>query len=321
MFKKNQVIGISDLTSSEGKLERFTTLCRLLFSERGLTKDRIVALAKKVGPPFHNKKVTERHLVIMEKIGIIEKMDDIYVLSSEGKALCKLAIQTRETNRLIFEEKVFYFKMLFTSIVKDQLLKLLEIVMKYEECETKKIIGAFFSTNFAKNLWNRKVIERNLMKLEKGNIPSFFRNKFGCMEMWLRDLGLIRRLNGKIMLNHGAKTLLATIQHMRDLRDKIYELAAVALETKVVGIDYSRHRNEFLKVFDEACQLFKTQENMSDIRAIRTFTCIKFLARGLKIEENEFDQIIKELWKEGKIESIMTGRDGRPAYVVLSRFT
>ena len=319
MPKKNQAIGISDLTSSEGKLERFTKLCKLLGSERRLTRDRIVALAKKrIGSPFHNEKVTERHLAIMEKIGIIEKMDDIYVLSSEGKALYELTAQVRKIGELTFEERIFYFKMLFTSITKDQLVKLLEIIRDHEGDERKRIIGHFFRTNFAKSLWNRRVIERNLIKLEEGQIPSFFRNKFGCMEMWLRDLGLIRNLNGKITLNSGARIFITTISGKRDFKDEIYELAAVALETRAVEADYFKHRDKILQVFKEACLLFRTHENMSDIRAIRTFTCIRLLARGLKIEEKQFDEITKELWREGIIESIMTGRNGKPAYVVLS---
>lgn len=321
MSKRITVIGISDITSSEGKLERFTKICELIGSEKRVARNRVEKLIqKRIGSPFHNRKVTQRHLVILEKMGIIGKMGEIYVLSSEGKALYELVRKSSRPNGLSLEERVFYFKMLFTSVLKNQLIKLLEVICEHESEERRKIIGHFFRTELARNLWNKTVIERNLTRLG-GRIPTFFQNKFGCMELWLKDLGLMKRLKQKIELGTGAKTFLAKVAKEGNLKDKIYELIGIALTCEAIPFDYVKHKDEFLQIFKEAYLLFKTQADISDIRSIRTFVCINLLMKKIKMEEKEFDVAAEKLWKEGIIRSIMLGRDGKPAYVVLSKST
>jgi hypothetical protein len=314
------VIGISDITSSEGKLERFTQICELIGLEKRLTIKRAEELIeKRIGSPFHNRKVTQRHLVILEKIGLIEKIGEIYILSSEGKALYELVRKLSRTDGLSFEEKIFYFKTLFTSILKNQLIKFLEVIRDHEGEERKKIIGFFFRTELARNLWSETVIKRNLIRLESGKIPTFFQNKFGCMEMWLRDLDLVKKLKEKMELEAGTKMFLAKIAKENNLKDKIYELTRIALACEAMPFDYIKHKDDFLRVFKEAYSLFETRTEISDIRSIRTFVCIDLLTRKIKMEEEEFYIAVKKLWKEGIIRSVMLGRNGKPAYVVLSK--
>lgn len=319
MLDKNTIIGISDITSSEGKLKRFTKICRLIEAEKRATRKKIeVLLQKKIGSPFHNKKVIQRHLVILKKINLIENMGGIYMLSSEGKALCALVKDSNKSSGLSFEEKVFYFKTLFTSILSRQLIKFLEVIYEHRNEERKKIIGYFFQTELARNLWNRKVIEKNLLRLEEGRVPTFFQNKFGCMEMWLRDLELIKSQKRKIILRKSAIIFLKKISNSQNLKDNIYELIGTALSYRTTPFNFKMHKNIFIKIFKDAYFLFKTESNLSDIRSIKNFVCVKLFKDQIRIEERKFDSILEELWKEGIIRSVMLGRDGKSSYVSLS---
>jgi len=319
MSREKPKNGISDISSSEGKLRRFTFLCKVIRSEKGLTRKKLENLAeKRIGSPFQNRTVTQRHLIILEKTGLIENLGGIYALSSEGKALCELAPESNVT-QLSFEERVIYFKTMFTSILKEQLKEFLEVVQQYTNKTRKEIISHYFSTELARNLWNKATIEKNLIRLhEGGKIPTFFENKFRCMEMWLEDIGLVKREKDKIILKPNVEILLDEIRKKSDIKNKIYELMGAILIGQTQLFDYSKHREAFLKIFKKAYSLFKTGSDISDIKAIMTFVCVNLLKNRIIMEEEKFNVLIKSLWSEGVIKSVMLGRDGKPAYVVLS---
>jgi len=321
MFRERTKNGISDISSSEGKLRRFTFLCNLIKSEKGLTRKKLENLAeKRIGSPFQNRTVTQRHLIILEKVGLIEKAGGIYTLSSEGKALCELAQESKATTQLSFEERVIYFKTMFTSILKEQLIEFLEVVQQHANKSRKEIISSYFSTELARNLWSKATIEKNLIRLhESGKISTFFENKFRCMEMWLEDVGLIKREKDKIIPKTNMEILLDEVRKESDIKNKIYELMGAILVGQTTLFDYSKHREEFLKIFEKAYSLFKTEADISDIKAIMTYVCVNLLKNKIIMEEEKFNALIKSLWSEGVIRSVMLGRDGKPAYVALSK--
>jgi hypothetical protein len=313
--------GISDISSSEGKLRRFTLLCKIIRLEKGLTRKKLENLAEqRIGSPFQNRTVTHRHLTISEKIGLIENFGGIYALSSEGKALCELSPESNVTTRLSLEEQAIYFKAIFTSILKGQLKEFLAIVKQHANKTRKEIISRYFSTELARGLWSEATIEKNLTRLqETGKIPTFFENKFRCMEMWLEDIGLIKREKDKMILNINVEILLNEFRKTSDINDKIYGLIGAILVGPTTTFDYSKHREEFLEIFKKAYSLFKTESDISDIKAIMTFVCVNLLKNRIIMEEEMFNGLIKSLWSEGVIKSVMLGRDGKPAYVVLSQ--
>ena len=314
--------GISDISSSEGRLHRFTLICKLIGSQRGLTRKKVEDLIKKrIGSPFNNKKVIQRHLIILEKIDIIENRGGIYLLSSEGKALYEL---TNETHRrdLSFNERAFYLRMILTSVLREQLITFLEVIREHTQEMRKEVIFHLFSTEMARNLWNASTIKRNLTRLhESGKIPTFFENKFRCMEMWLEDLGLVVREKNKLSLTEEGRIVLDEIGKIDNIKYEVYGLTGCILIGNVTPFRYDKHRKVFLKMLREAYPRFKTELSASDIRALKTFTCINLLKKKITLEEDEFDEVVKNLKLEGVVRSVMLGRDGKPAYISLSEVT
>jgi ribosomal protein S19E (S16A) len=320
MTTEKAKIGISDISSSEGRLSRYTQLCHSIKSQKGLTREKLQSLVEKeIGSPFQNRTVTQRHLIILEKIGLIENMEGIYVLASKGKALCELTHEHKVIMQLAFEEQVVYFEAMFTSILKSQLKEFLEVVGQHAKMRRKDAISLYFSTKLAQNLWNKTTIEKNLIRLHNsGKIPTFFENKFRCMEMWLEDIGLVKKEKDKIMFNPGAKLLLNEISQESNIKDRIYKLAGKILVDQITMFNYSEHKEEFLRIFKEAYLLFKSGSDISDIKAIMTFVCVSLLKDKIRMEEEQFNSTVKLLWSEGLVRSVMLGRDGQPAHVVLS---
>jgi len=255
----------------------------------------------------------------LEKIGLIENVEGIYVLASKGKALCELAHKHEATAQLSFEERVLYFEAMFTSILKAQLKEFLEVIRQRTGMSRKAAISLYFSTKLAQNLWNKATIEKNLIRLRNsGRIPTFFENKFRCMEMWLEDIGLVKKERDKLKLITGAKLVVDEINKKSNIKDRIYGLAGKILVDQTTVFNYLEHKEEFLRIFKQAYLLFKSGADISDIEAIMTFACVSLLKHKITMEEEQFNDTVKLLSSEGFVRSVMLGRDGKPAHVVLS---
>ena len=316
----NKAIGISDLTSSESSLKRFTFLCNIVKLERGLNKQKLFKIAKETSPsPFKNPNVTGRHLAIMQKIGLIEDLGGAYILTSDGKVLCELSQEPILSSKLTFVEQAIFMKNLFSSLVRRQLVELLQVIMNNRNEINKKIVYDFFSTQLAISLWNKITVERNLTRLrDSGKIPTFFVNKFTCMERWLEDLGLIRRINGRIDITNNGIIILSEIKKLDSPRDEICQILGKILVDKAIFFDLTEHKDLLTKKFREAFSLFKIDSNVGDIKAIQLFLCLEFLKQGIIMEDKAFPSIIDKLSSDGLIRSVMLGRDGKLGYVALS---
>jgi hypothetical protein len=315
-------IGVSDITSSESKLKRFTLLCRIVRSERGLNVKKLTRLAKeKIGTPFKNPNVSARHIAILQKINLIENLQGVYVLTGDGKALCELANDSidTQTQTLTFGERVIFLKNMFSSVLRRQLVELLSTVQQSGDGSKKKIINSFFSTQLAMNIWNRITVERNLTKLrESGKIPTFFENKFTCMLNWLEDIKLIQRTDKKIETSESGRTLLNELNVSDLSRKNMSKTLAKVLIGETSLLNYSEHKEIFLETFREAYSHFKIDSNVSDIRAIQIFVYVDLLKRGILMEDATFATMINRLSLDGIIRSVMLGRDGKPAYLALT---
>jgi len=314
-MNKEIPVGITDITSSEGNLKRYSKICKLIKSQRALKRNKIIEIVKNTG--LTNDKVIGRHIDILQKIKLLENIGGVYILSSEGKSLCELI--DKNTNKLGLNEKFFYFKQLFTTETLDQLVTLLETIIENKHKPRKEIILAYFNTNFAQRVWNKITIQKNLRIFkEKRIISRFFENKFRCMEMWLLQLDILEKKRNHLQVTLIGSTALAKIKkYEKELNDKIYEVISVLLTNQIKKFDYEQDKNIFIKLFKKAYFLFKVQSNISDIKAIQSFVCINLLTERLLLEEKEFNEVIQKLWKEEIIRSVMPGRDGKPAYVVL----
>jgi hypothetical protein len=123
------------------------------------------------------------------------------------------------------------------------------------------------------------------------------------------------------LIRCSAEKFLSGIKEESSIKNKIYELIGTVLIDKWVSFSYSKHKEEFLVKFKEAYRLFKGESNISDIRAIMTYVCVKLLKNRIVIEEESFYEAIKSLWSEGIVKSVMLGRNGKPAHVLLSEAT
>jgi len=311
------VSGISDITSNEGILTRYTGICHLI-RHRGLGLIQLKQLARiKLG--ISSAHTIERHLMIIQKLGFLENRGGIYILTGSGKALVEMAPAFDSQRKLSWEEKSLYFTTMFSSIVRWQLVTFLTAVGSEGVKVKKKIIEDFFGTSYAQKLWSERIVRLNLKRLEKRGIPSFFSNKFGCMEHWLRDLQLVEKRGASLCLTVGCKRVLPELQCSQDLKTKIYRLASLAYEYEASPLVYEENKNLFIATLREAHSKFKGEHDLGDIRAIVPYMCVKLLRSKIILEEHEFDDYVKKMWSEGLVRSVMLGRNGKPAYLVLSR--
>lgn len=309
--------GITDITSSEGKLERFSQICKLIKPRQRFERVRLIALIKEnIG--LTNVGVISRHIRILQKLSIIEDIEGIFILSSEGKVLYQFIDEMRNVKKLSFKEKLLYFRLLFTSAT-DQLVALLEIINK--DKSRNEIIIEYFKKKLVQELWwkSKKTIQKNLTKFEKNkDISQFFENKFRCMEMWLKSLNLLEKKHNYLKITPTGEAILIDAQKYKKVsNNKIYELSSKLLNKPAVNFDYKKHKNTFLDLLNEAYSRFVSESNRGDLRAMKSFISINLLIKNIVIEEKKFNQVLQKLWSEGKIRSVMADRKGKPAYIVI----
>lgn len=326
LYKK----GISDITSSEGNLKRFSRICKLLHSQKLITWAEIITLIKdkliknsKV--ELTNEKVIKRHIMIMINLGILESRDGGIIISSEGKVLFELLKNDNRNDELILTEKIFYLRALFINVF-FQLYTLLKTIKKNEERSKYLIIIDYFSRiiNSPFQLWRKETLRRGLdIFYTRQKIQRGLENKFECIRNWLRQLELLDRRN-LILSKYGLSLLNDIEQRGHNLSERIYEIANMYLDdNSKIGI-FSRlnyyneeHRDLFIKLFRTAYSLFEIpQLKMSDIKAIRRYVCIKIISDyKITIEEKDFNQLINNLLKDNIVKTIMSGDDRKIAYV------
>lgn len=178
--------GITDITTSEGSLKRFSRICKLFGDQgRAMPRNRVVQLIKdQIG--LKSDKVIGRHISILEKLSIIENKEGMYILSSEGKVLYDFVEDLKNNNELNSYEITFYFRTLFTHLF-DQLYPLLKTIDKYNGKGRDFIIIQYFENEDLK-LWKKRTAKINL------------ENKFRCMEKWLQTLNIKMLNNFKIII-------------------------------------------------------------------------------------------------------------------------
>jgi len=313
-----QVFGVTDISTSEGKLNRFTQICMLLKSARKLSKPKLYVLLAEKDIGIRNRHVIERHLILLEKLGMIERLGSHYVLRAQGQVLTELAKGEISSGNLNPAEKILYFKALFTSVLRQQLVELLAIAYANQGAPRKMIVQQYFRTEVAQKLWNPRVIERNLSEVrETGKVPPFFAHKFGCMEKWLRDVGLLETTDRTLATSPNVPHIIDPLRDGDVAQSRIYQLAQAILVGRATKFDSERHFGELVRLVKLSSRLFALETGMTDIDAMRTFTCINLLMEGHLLESAEFDSTIGILVAKRILRSVMLGRDGKPAYVTL----
>lgn len=304
--------GITDITTSEGNLKRFSQICKLIGDqERALPRNRIVQLIKdQIG--LTNDKVIGRHISILEKLSILENKEGMYILSSEGKALYDFIEDLKDKNELSSYEITFYFRTLFTHLF-GQLYRVLKKIDKHKERGRDFIIIQYFENDDFK-LWKKETAKKNL------------ENKFRCMEKWLQTLNLLDKRKNIIKLTEEGKLLLYRMGEfeidVKDIETRIFLLASNLLYSKKVdefSYEISEHQNIFNSLLKSSYNKFQVGFDLADIKAMEIWICIKMLNDfKIRIEGDRFYNLLNQLWRESAIvRSMMTGRDSKLAYISL----
>lgn len=304
----NGLNGISDIASSEGNLLDFSKIVWIIGHEKLVSKHKILLRFQEITGST-SKGSFERKLSIVEKLNLVEFFAEKYLLNSWGKILCKIL---EDHNKMDDKLRSFYFVLLFSSIARNQLSQLLKVIDKQHGKEKKQLILDYFTTEVAKKIWNKKILEKNIREMKEYNIlPSMFNNKFSCMIKWLDILGLIEvKLGGYYpQLKHETIKSLNKIERV----ENIFEDAAVIRFKEFRFFDKKQDYGKLVKLVKYTHNLFCTSESrLSDIQAVSGFICLEFLNQGIVIEQQLFFTITSKLKENGIIRSIMAGRDGTP---------
>ena len=315
--------GISDIVETEGNLPRFTKICQE-FHQRSLYGwDEIMPLVKKVTGFKHHSPI-QRHIALLNKLGILDQKDSSYTLSSQGRALLGLTKNEPLGEGLTLPERIFYFKTFFSNVLY-QLFIFLETINDNPQLSSqKKVIVDYFRRMIDSpfRVWPKESLRRDIEIYEsRGHVQKGLQNKFGCMKAWLKYLELLELENKGLVVSCFGKEVLKDLEENRlAIEDRIFALANVYLTGKVNSLppfDYSQNKHTFLDLFEVAYSLFETQElGVSDAKSIRCFVCIKILQdHQITLEEKVFDKMVNDLARGHLINSLITGRDGRLAYI------
>ena len=313
MYLKMEKIGISDLTSSEGKLSDFNTICKIIANKRSLTKEKIFLELKGMTRSSAYKSF-ERKLIIMQKLGLIEQIRQVYILASAGKVLNKLL--QRSPDRMEPITKSFYFIAFFTSTLSDQLAALLATINRQQGRTRKEIVMDYFATKIALDLWG-ETARKNVQSLRETNImPSMLNNKFSCMQRWLEHLQLIESKRNRLYSLVPREVVTSLMQQLR--MNNIYNYAAMIYFTKAKKFDYTEDYQTLIDILKEAHKSFCVRETgLSDIQAVAKYVCLKLLQKQCVLEERNFFELTKRLVTDRIIRSVMVGREGQPKHLAL----
>lgn len=318
--KFHEKTGLSDISSSEGNLRRFSSICELLISHKPLTLQRIKLLVRReIG--LTNEKVIHRHIRILERLGILEREYDIYVFTGIGKILCEFLKENTNSRREMsaFEERLYFERLFHPQIlIWPQLSVFLDVIYKNQTRERNEVIIAYFKEMIDLGVWKEKTIRKNLNhNLRTKRVSSFFLNRFRCQEKWLRSIELLK---------HGDLVLSETGVRVRDVfsthkRNNQISLSRFALIKAYLGelrpFEYYGNEKKFTNLFEDAGSRLE-RNSLVSIDSLKHYIFFKLLNGGEYIDDLTFINLLDEMSKKNVINSVMMGRNGKPNLVVLS---
>lgn len=306
---------LTDITTSEGNLSRLSLICEIIARARLHDRAKLYkAITEEAG--ITNPKVIGRHLHILKTIGLIGDVHETYLVTSRGKALVKLRNQrVKVINKA---EKVVFFKSFFTSIP-EQLFWVIYIVGKNERALLEEIAHEYFYFSPARSIWIR-TIKRAIQRGSKKDktLTRGMRNKFETMLYWLSQLDILKKGNRVWLTKNGLKLLDAFPRNVGDAPSSVYHLAALLYYGQFIKFfDLNRQKNDLINVLREGNRSFRGEQNLSDIVAVQEFASAILVTNGIVLEEKRFYEAIQELSFDGTIKSVILGRDGKPAFLVM----
>ena len=310
---------ISNITSSEGILARYSDICRKMtfypYSRSQLHR----LIQDETG--LSNEKVRERHIFIMNSLMLISSVKSMngikYSLDKNGKILVAFNTDKRSNKRALhIQEKILFLNILF-DILSIQISTLFNIILDYSGYNKEFIIIEYFKEIREYDIWKRKTIDMGIQKWlnDKILIRSFV-NRYKCMEMWLEDLDLIRT-NIKIvkitrpgynLKSYGYNNLniIATM--------KIYNLKSLKELNITLEKDYLLLKNYFLKYYDKIIE----PTGFADVQALFDIIKIEIAVNEKRLFHSRYiQQFLSLLWKEDLIATMSNDAKGNLRYIAI----
>ena len=317
MPKSDGVKCLTDITTSEGKLDRFSKICETIAQAKGLDSNRVSKLIEeKTG--LTNLKVIGRHLHILSILGLIQRETGKFNVTSRGKALSRA---TQKQNSSL--ERVLFFRSFFGEIP-NQLFLVLEVVGRNESKGIEKNTFDYFQLpkdlNPCSKPFEEPAFGNEVPLLPSNYLKQNMLNKFETMVCWLSQLNLVKKGNSALWLTDKGQKLFDMVRTdgLSVLSANVYNYASRVYGSNTQEFDFKEDRGEFVRILREASFYFKGQQNISDLIAAQEYVSAFYATKGFSIGEKKFFGYVQELELDGSIRSVILGRDGKPMFFIMA---
>lgn len=311
---------LTDITTSEGNLKRFTEICLLV---NGRNESNIELNNKiKNNLKLTNFTVISRHLSIMEKIFLIKKGQsiDYYIINLDtfGKLLYLLTKNEFINNKyLSYSEKVIYSYLFFNNF-SSQLKPILDIMDYYDDIDYEKMILTYFYRVKDKNIWSKNIINKGFKTWEKnGKLIRSFINRYKCMEMWLKQLDLINININKLTLE--GEKMLQILNIKKEITCEL--IHNIYSKTVITNVDinkifeYDKYKEIFINKYNE----IKEPTGFADLQLLFNISNFLMVEENAKILPNiQYNIFLNKLWEENLIKNLSKDNKGILKYIILN---
>jgi hypothetical protein len=310
---------ITDITTSEGSLKRFSLISKLFYPHALTTSAAFEVVKRKF--ELTNKAVVYRHFRIMEKLGVLKRVVDGYALSSGGRALYEFVLDDAQPTLNPYE-KIFYFDAIFGNPSHSLQFQLLIDSVAKHSGNKDEIIRSYFEAvlEAPARLWPKNRIKLGLnLFVRDQKFPRSFTNRFGGMESWLKSLGILEGRGAVIKLSRIGEALHLNKAALEASGD-VFSFASIFINREPYSLPhliYESHKMVLMDFIRLAYEKFEVpQLKVADAQTIEKWVRIALLVdKNLVIEKKSFEEFIHRLYKEGELQSVTIGRDGKLAYV------
>lgn len=306
-----KIVGISNITASEGNLRRFSRICWLRSKKGG----DIIPLIKSE-TELTNEDVISRHIYVMVKLGLLMPKEEEYILASEGKALVRLM-----SDEWSAHERVFYFKALWKAAFPQLYCLLLTSEESEKQGKQEKLhiaVEYYKKALDISPIWPKAEMLKAISKLERGDKRSSYLSKFECMRRWLEQLNL---LNKNLTLTELGSNLVEYLRSNPErTEEEVFSIASIYVNSKPNSLPFycaDLDTITFNSLFNEAYKLFENPfSKVSDLRAMSTYIWVKMLLDHHKvIRPSDFKQLIDKLVDDGVVKALLSDDYGKIAYI------
>lgn len=308
---------LTDITSSEGNLSRFSYICSQIRKFGYVDEKRLQQVCQESG--IKHPKVIGRHIHILKTLDLVKKQERFYHVSSRGKVISSIF---GGMDSLTNEEKTVYFQAFFKNVF-SQLFCMLKVISKnegscrnYREYFEKNIVD-YFSLPEIQRIWTKKTLIDSVDTYRTtGRIRRGIENKFETMLEWLENMDLIYEDNTIIALTIVGKRIFRQLSSATLNDEMIDRISLNIVRDEIRHVDIATDFDLIKSGYVESIEMYTSHEGLGDIDAINLHTQIK-LAKdfGLYLDSNDVRGVLQRLQNENIIRSFVLNRKGKLALV------